>query len=127
MVRQHSQKIVPQDGTVYAEFAHEGSVIALDPDDPKSGILTIVRCGPGEVNEQGVERPMRYAEGQRVIITPRSAIRMPRGYLFHQNNVLAVVEDWDGEDEMRARSLSALAGTEGKKLIAASKVPLKES
>lgn len=111
MTKCFNQRIVPQDGTIYAEFAYEGSVIVMDPEDPKSGILTIVRCGPGEVNEQGVERPMRYTEGQRVIITPRSAIRMPRGYLFHQNNVLAVIEDHEGEDEMKSRSISALAGT----------------
>lgn len=112
-------KIQPQDGTIYAEFAYEGSIVLLDPEDPKSGVLTIVRCGPGEVNENGVDRPMRYREGQRVILNPRSAIRMPRGYLFHQNDVLAVIEDGDGVDEMKSRT-NEIAKVAGKKLVSAS-------
>ena len=114
-----AQKIMPQDGSIYAEFAYEGSIIALDPNDPKSGILTIVRCGPGELDENGIDRPMRYKEGQQVIITPRSAIRLPRGYIFHQNDVLAVVEEGVGTDEMKLRSIQGISGKAAKALIGA--------
>lgn len=99
-----SQRIVPKRTIVYLERPKSSVLVAHAKTDPKGAILRVVRVGEGAMDADPPE-PMRYEVGQLVVCGPRNvAWPCGRGFLVHQANILAVIEEHDGEDEMREQA-----------------------
>lgn len=110
-----SKKLLPEPGMLYLEEARESTLVAAKGSaqtKTMSELARVVRCGDDEVNDNGVVRPMRFKEGDIVLFRPGRYQVTPRGFLAHQDDVAAKIEEWDGVDEMRSPEILMRAVTE---------------
>ena len=102
-------RVDPAPGWLYLEHVVSETVLQADPKNPDGRLLKIVRCGLPYVNDRGIEEPLRYSVGQVVLLSPKSAVQLPRGYVASQDAVMCVLDPSEEFDEMSGRPVPLIA------------------
>lgn len=95
-----NRKIVLQPGCLYVEPLNRLGLAIVGGQPSVKVEFKVVRTGGDEATEHGTVLPMRFEEGDVVVVMPQSGLPTPRGFVCHQNRVAWKVEEWDGPDEM---------------------------
>lgn len=121
-----NRKIVLQPGCLYVEPMNRLGLAIVGGQPSVKVEFKVVRTGGDEATEHGTVLPMRFKEGDVVVLMPQSGLPTPRGFVCHQNRVAWTVEEWGGEDEMSPADSGALrlSGDATKALLAGARRPI---